>query len=468
MHRTAFSLLHRQRQVDVLWPILLLLVLGGAMLSFVPAARAAVTLELVASGFDSPVHLESPGDGSGRIAIVDRTGTIYMAGRDGTMGKRPFLDVRAGMVSLSSSYDERGLLGLAFHPDFAENGKLYVYYSVPLRAGATRGWDHTSRISEFTVSPITAHEVDPKSERIILEIDQPQGNHNGGALAFGPDGYLYIGLGDGGSGNDVGVGHPPLGNGQDVTTLLGSILRIDVDNEGPEGPYAIPADNPFAAGGGRAEIYAWGFRNPYRFSFDPGGAHRLFVADVGQNLWEEVNLVLEPGNFGWRIKEGTFWFDPARPNAVLTDGPRTGPRGEPLVDPVIQYRHPNVRTGQVTEAQQMAAFGISVIGGYVYRGEAIPEWQGHYVFGDWSTSFAVGEGKLLLATPAHPRLVDDEMISHDDLIGEPLWQVQSVLEVGEFVLGFGQDGEGEVYVLTTERTGPYGGTGKVYKIVPAH
>lgn len=428
-----------------------------------PAGNGAnVGLQLVAQGFNSPVHLESPPDGSGRRFIVDRIGTVHVLTPDGQLLDEPFLDVRDRMVTLSTNYDERGLLGFTFHPQFAANGRIFAHYSAPLRHSAPTGWNHTGRIVEFVVSASDPNRADITSERVIIEVDQPQPNHNGGVIAFGPDGYLYIGLGDGGGGNDVGVGHPPLGNGQDVTTLLGSVLRIDVDSDSTTGSganYAVPRDNPFADGGGRPEIYAWGFRNPYRFSFDRGGERHLFVADVGQNVWEEVNMVTRPGNFGWRIKEGSFWFDPERPDAVTTDGPNTGPRGEPLIDPIVQYRHPGGRTTAEAESDLTSAdpslipqFGISVIGGYVYRGEALPEWHGHYVFGDWSTSFGRGAGKLLLASPPAAR-------------GDG-WTVRQVSGIASFVLGFGEDAQGELYVLTTDRTGPSGQTGKVYKLAP--
>lgn len=459
-------------------------VLAAALLVGLPstesqAGMAGIGLELIADGFNSPVHLTSPPDGTGCRFVVDRIGLVYIIDQDGRVLPEPFLDVQDRMVRLREAYDERGLLGFAFHPEFADNGRFYVYYSAPRRAEAPAGWDHTSRVSEFTVSADNPNRADHGSERVILEIDQPQANHNAGALAFGPDGYLYIAVGDGGGANDDGPGHGPMGNAQDVNTLLGKILRIDVnvDAAGREGrgagtgagtsphaatdpgpgtgsststpsepaPYAIPPDNPFAAGGGRPEIYAWGFRNPFRMSFDRGGRRELFVADVGQNLWEEVSIVSQPGNYGWRIKEGTHWFDPNRPNAVITEGPSTGPRGEPLIDPVIEYRN---RKQPGSDGP-----GITVIGGYVYRGTALPELAGQYVFADWSQSFNRGGGVLMTA-------------QRPDRPGE-MWPWQVVLELNAYVLGMGEDADGELYVLTTDLTGPMGSTGKVYKIVPA-
>lgn len=414
-------------------------------------AEAMVGLELVAEGFNSPVHLVSPPDGSGRRFVVDRIGVVHIVTAAGDLMRRPFLDVRHNMVSLMAGFDERGLLGFAFHPDFKDNRKFYVYYSAPKRASAPASWDHTSRVSEFTASLADPNRADPTSERVVLEVDQPQFNHNAGALAFGPDGYLYIAFGDGGGGNDDGVGHSPGGNAQDINVLLGKILRIDVDGGGVRDrlAYGIPQDNPFVGKEGRGEIYAWGFRNPFRIAFDRGGNHDLFVADVGQNLWEEVNIV-RPGNYGWRIKEGTHWFDPKRPNAVITEGPSVGPRGELLQDPIVEYR--NTKSGG-------NGAGISIIGGYVYRGAALPALYGKYVFADWSKSFGRGSGSLLVAVPA--QVMDPSAAS-----GE-LWPWHVLKNLDVFVLGMGEDSDGELYVLTSDEAGPVGNTGKVFRIVPS-
>ncbi len=410
----------------------------------------SLQLELVADGFVSPVTLTSaPGDD--RLFVVDRPGQVYALDQAGQRAETPFLDISDRMVELNPDYDERGLLGFAFHPQFAENGKAYAYYSAPLRDGAPAGWNHTAVLSEFTLADDGAS-LDPASERVLLEIDQPQMNHNGGQVLFGHDGYLYLGLGDGGSANDVAEGHPPLGNGQDVTTLLGSVLRIDVDGEEP---YGIPDDNPFAGGielpaehewandEARPEIYLWGLRNPYRFSVDrETGA--LLVPDVGQNLWEEVNHVTEPGNLGWNLREGAFGFDPENPGAIMEEGETEGPLGNQLVDPVLVYAHPGVAEGVDVEER-----GISVSGGYVYRGSAIPELVGYYVFGDWSQSFGQPGGKLFVA-------------STDETGG---WDFVLDRQLDEFVLAFGEDDAGELYVLTTEMAGPQGETGKVYRLV---
>ncbi|HDR74107.1 MAG TPA: hypothetical protein ENN85_09420, partial [Methanoculleus sp.] len=292
-----------------------------------PGPPHRVALDLVADGFDAPVALEEAPDGSGRLFVADQSGTVRIIAANRTLLDEPFLDVRSRMVSLNPNGDERGLLGIAFHPDFEDNGRFFVYYSAPLRPEGPAGWDHTSRVAEYAVRRGDPDRADPSSERTVLDVDQPQANHNAGQILFGPDGYLSIAFRDGGGGNDAGIGHPPEGNGQTTATLPGSILRIDVD--GGE-PYAVPADNPFAGGGGRGEIYAYGFRNPYRISFDRGGEYGLIAADVGQRSWEEINLVTAGGNYGWNIREGAHCVDPGT-------CPSTGPRGEPLIDPVLEY-----------------------------------------------------------------------------------------------------------------------------------
>ena len=416
----------------------------------------AVGLQLVAEDLTSPVTMAHPGDGSGRLFVVDQIGLVRVLMPDGTLRADPFLDLRSRMVALNPGFDERGLLGLAFHPDYEANGRFFVYYSAPLRAGAPEGFNHTSHISEFRVSS-DPNRADPASERILLQVDEPQFNHNAGTLAFGPaDGYLYISLGDGGGANDVGLGHVEDwyadnggGNGQDVEqNLLGSILRIDVDSGDP---YGIPADNPFVGVPGLDETWAYGFRNPYRFSFDLGGSHDLLVADVGQLLWEEVSVGVKGGNYGWNVKEGTHCFDAENPSespAECPDVVESGVRaGDPLLDPVIEYAN----------ARQEGGLGLAVVGGFVYRGSVLPQFRGRYLFGDWSESFGgPPSGKLFVAMPRK----------------QGLWKMQQLRittsptgELEHRVLGFGQDTEGEVYVLTTDNVGPAGTTGKVFKLI---
>ncbi len=409
-------------------------------------AGGAVGLELVTEGLTSPVRLGDAGDGSGRLFVADQGGLVRIIASDGSLDAEPFLDLRDRMVTLSPSFDERGLLGLAFHPEYTDNGRFFVAYSAPLRPGGPAGFNHTSHVSEFQVSETDPNQADPGSERIVLQVDQPQFNHNAGDLAFGPDGYLYIALGDGGGANDVGLGHTPgLGNGQDATNLLGAILRIDVD---AGDPYAIPADNPFIGTAGRDEIFAYGFRNPWRFTFDPYGELGLLAADAGQDLWEEVSVVTRGGNFGWNIKEGTHCFDPEAPATSPPTCPDTGPLfDDPLIDPVIEY--PNIRHPDV------GGVGLTVIGGRIYRGDEVPQLHGRYVFADWSTSFNEPDGTLLVAKPRTDRLWKLEELR---VAGRPGGRL------GHYVLGFGHDPAGEVYVLTSDQNAPTGDTGRVYRL----
>ena len=262
------------------------LLAASMALCFPVTAAQTLRLRLMSEGFVSPTTTAAiPGSG-GRTIVADQPGVARIMEKDGTLQDEPFLDVRGRMVKLTAGFDERGLLGLALHPKFAANGKIYASYSAPRRESVATNWDSTLRISEFTAkgNPTTGAEV--SSERVLLEIDKPYFNHNGGCLAFGPDGFLYISVGDGGNANGLGVGHSRISNGQDLQTLLGKILRIDVDHGKP---YRVPRDNPFAKSGGRPEIYAYGLRNAWRISFDRGGSHDLFAGDIGQTLYEEIN-----------------------------------------------------------------------------------------------------------------------------------------------------------------------------------
>jgi len=422
-----------------------------------PAAEftAVVQLEPVATGLTAPVDLDAPEDGTGRLFATDQIGLIYVIDAEEGLLETPFLDLRNRMININSNYDERGLLGLAFHPNYAENGRLFVYYSAPLRAGAPSGFDHTSILSEFSVSEDDPNRADPKSERITMEIDQPQSNHNAGAIAFSPaDGYLYIPLGDGGAGSDRGPGHAEDwyetnagGNGQDVEdNLLGSVLRIDIDSGDP---YAVPEDNPIISET-YPEIWAYGFRNPYRMAFDPGGDHQLFLGDVGQELFEEVSIVEAGGNYGWNVREGAHCFStaaPGDPNAI-TDCPTQDPEGDPLIGPIIEFRNSKHPEGGLS---------VSMIGGVVYRGSSLPAWDGRYVFGQWSRSAGTPSGGILVAAPNPDGLWEFQTIEIPGREGE---------ELNEFLLGFGNDQEGEVYALTSLSLGPSGSTGSVYKMVP--
>jgi glucose/arabinose dehydrogenase len=297
----------------------------------------AYTWQPVASGLSEPVGLSNAADGSGRLFVLEKRGLVRII-QNGAMLPTPFLDISDHVGSRPS---EQGLLGLAFHPRYQENGLFYVDY--------TDSGGNTV-VARFQVSKQDPNQADRNSESRVLFISQPYPNHKGGQLAFGPDGCLYIGMGDGGSEGD------PLRTGQNLNILLGKILRIDVDQKQP---YAIPADNPFAKGGGLPEIWAYGLRNPWRFSFDRQTGD-LYIADVGQDMWEEIDFspVKSPGgaNFGWSYMEGNHPYNGAPP------------AGLKLVPPVAEYSH---------------NFGCAVIGGAVYRGSQMPAWQGIYLFGDY-------------------------------------------------------------------------------------
>jgi len=422
----------------------------------------SIELETVASGLTAPVYLTHAGDGTDRLFVVDQPGKIWLI-ENGQLLSTPFLDVTArvympgffGTLDVND-FDERGLLGLAFHPDFANPQspgyqKIYTYTSElnefpadfttePLPAGVV--YDHQSVITEWTVDSANPNIIDASTRREIMRIDEPQFNHNAGMLAFGPDGYLYISLGDGGAGDDVADGHGATGNGQNINTVHGSILRIDpldpmtttgsLDVIGLNGQYRVPVDNPFVGVDGVDEIYAYGFRNPWRFSFHPDTGD-LIVGDVGQNKIEEIDIVHAGGNYGWNLKEGTFRFDSA--TGTVNDDMNGLPGG--LIDPVAQYDHDE---------------GISVTGGFVYHGSAIPELTGKYVFGDFSASFFLAEGRLLYADLG-TGLIQEFIIGVDDR------------NLGLYVKAFGQDAAGELYLLAGTNLGPFGTGGMVLKIV---
>lgn len=406
-------------------------------------------LELVAEGFVAPVDLEELPDGSGRLLVADQAGKIHLLPKNGEGERRTFLDLTDRLVSLRPAFDERGLLGLALHPEFRENRRMFVYYSAPLRDGAPENFDHTARLSEFSVKKDLSA-ADPASERVLLEVDQPQFNHDGGSLLFGPDGFLYLSLGDGGGGGDVGRGHSPEGNGQDITTLLGSVLRLDVDGEQP---YAIPADNPFVGREGRDEIFAYGLRNTWGLSFDPADGGALYGADVGQDFVEEVNILRLGGNYGWRIREGFHCFDPENRTRPPEDCPDSGARGEKLVDPIIEYR--NIKG----DADHPGAFGVCVIGGHRYRGSALPHLEGRYIFGDWSSQWGMPRGVLLVATPPEDEVESRWEVDHFRIATHPEGELDG------FLLAVGQDADEDLYIMTSRKQGPDGETGRLYRLV---
>ncbi len=392
-----------------------------------PAPGLQLGIQVIASNFVSPTVLTYAPDGSGRRFVADQTGQIWILPKGGGVLPTPFLDISNRMVTLHSGYDERGLLGLAFHPGYATNGRFFVYYAAP---PPNTNYDNQTVLSEFHVSATDSNLADPASERILLKIPEPEFNHEGAALHFGPDGYLYLAPGDGGGAGDQ---HGPLGDGQVLTNLLGKMLRIDVDSGSP---YAIPPDNPFInIPGARPEIYAYGLRNPWRFSFDRGGTHQGFIADVGQNLWEEVDLLRKGANYGWRIMEGDHAYD-------LPLAATLGVSIASLDFPIFEYEH--------------GPIGIAIIGGFVYRGTAYPALVGKYVFGDFSTGFSTPDGHLYYLDQTRPGI----------------WQRFAFQlgaagqSFGRFIKGFGEDQDGELYVLSTTELGPSGSTGDVRLLTP--
>ncbi len=349
-----------------------------------------VELDLIGAGLDRPVDIANAGDGSNRLFVVEQRGTVQEFRPDDNQ-PRTWFDINDRVVNPGGMGDERGLLSMDFHPDFANNGKFYVHYN-------DSSGDTT--ISEFTAGDDGG---DASTERVLLNIDQPASNHNGGSVQFGPDGYLYIGLGDGGAADDA------YGNGQNPNTLLAKILRIDVDNGSP---YDIPSDNPFLADEVVDEAYMWGMRNPWKFSFDRGTG-QLWVADVGQNQTEEIDVGLAGANYGWPNKEGSDCY--------------FGPCDGSFEDPIFEYSHID---------------GISITGGYVYRGCAMPDLHGNYFFSDFPYT-----------------------------ANSPLWSIKNnggsfgpgdVWEgnVGILIATFGEDEQGEL--LTADYVG-----GDLYRMVPA-
>jgi glucose/arabinose dehydrogenase len=381
-----------------------------------------IGLEKIASGFNSPVALTHAGDGTNRLFVVDQIGYAYVI-ENGVCLEQPFLDISDEIVNLNIAYDERGFLGMTFHPDYEENGKFYVYYSAPKTSSSA---DHESIVSEFLVSDENPNIADPDSEQIIFRIDQPEDNHNGGHMEFGPDGYLYIGLGDGGGAGDK---HGTIGNGQDINTLLGSIIRIDVDGGFP---YSIPADNPFVGIEGLDEIYAYGMRNPWKFSFD-SLTGELFVGDVGQDQWEEVDIVLKGGNYGWRIMEGTHFYDEDLLETL-------GLTIDDLEMPIDEYDHD---------------LGKSITGGYVYRKNISSQLYGKYIFADWSSVYVPPSGILFYLEETSPDNWERFELFFD-----------GTNNLGRYILSFGQDESEDIYILSKTTIGPTGKTGDIRKIYP--
>jgi glucose/arabinose dehydrogenase len=346
--------------------------------------------------FTRPVDLQHAGDNTNRVFVVEQRGVIYVFNNDSTTAaKTTFLDIQN---KVDDSGNEEGLLGLTFHPDYQNNGYFYVNY--------TANNPNRTVIARYNVSTTNPNTADPNSELVIMTIPKPFSNHNAGQLAFGPnDGYLYITTGDGGSGGD------PQGNGQNRQTLLGSILRIDVDNPAPDTTYSIPLTNPFYGNiqGYKEEIYAYGLRNPWRMSFDPVTGW-LWAADVGQNAWEEVDIIESGKNYGWNVMEGLHCFNP--PAGCDTTG---------LTLPLWEYSH---------------SLGNSVTGGYVYRGPGVPQLVGKYIYADF------GSGRIWALAydgtnpPLNTQLMDTQLL----------------------IASFGVDQQNELYICAFD--------GKIYRFKP--
>jgi glucose/arabinose dehydrogenase len=369
----------------------LILCLVAGLTGTAAAAPPAIAIQTFVTGLSSPVAMENPRDGTERLFVLEQGGKIRII-QGGSLLPVPFLNV----TSIIESGGEEGLLGLAFHPSYAQNGRFFIDYTRRV-SGQLQ-----TVIAEYHVSSTDPNKADPASGIEILVQDQPFDNHNGGQLAFGPDGFLYIAFGDGGSGGD------PFGNGQDLGTVLGKVLRIDIDSGSP---YVIPPDNPFVNDpNARGEIWAYGFRNPWKFSFDRG-SRRLYVGDVGQDKFEEVDIVTKGSNYGWNVMEGFHCFEP--PQGCDMTG---------LTLPIAEYSHSE---------------GEAIIGGFVYRGSAIPGLRGVYVFGDYIS------GKIWGLKRSGGG-----------------WHRVLLLSTGRFLSGFGQDTAGEIYVLDYNN-------GVVYRIVPA-
>lgn len=476
----------------------------AAIIATSPQAGAAfptIALKPIClSQIQAPTNISVANDGSGRLFICEQRGQIRII-QNGMLLPQAFLDLSSKIVPfaptsylfpMSTTYDERGLLGLAFHPGYSDPlsagyRRFYVFYSAPspnarsnpvLPATTPVPVNCRTTISEFQVSN-DSNVADPNSERILLSFDKPQMNHNGGQLEFGPDGYLYFSAGDGGGSNDTSLGHngatnPPtfgnLGNAQDKTRMFGKIHRINpLGSNGPGGQYGIPPSNPFVGVGGGVleEIYAYGLRNTWRFSFDtgPGGTGKLFAADVGQNNVEEIDIITSGGNYGWHAREGAFTSDSALQTALVSGGTvridggtTTLPGGAALIDPIAQYAHPSVTIG----TPALPKLGTSVTGGYVYRGSAIPALVGKYVFGDYNfgtINSGITQGSLLGIEETSPNV----------------WSTPAALQVAgpiatTHLLAMGRDEQGELYVATEVMQGPRNDvnnvpTGAIYKIV---
>jgi glucose/arabinose dehydrogenase len=406
--------------------ILCALFVPGGPLAAQPLPKIRLRPVFPALTLDRPLWMSEAPDGSGRFFIVGQGGQIVIAGK-GTDGSKTSEFLNITDRHPATAY-EQGLISIAFHPGFKSNGLCYIYYNQE-NSNPPSLYPYRSVISELKVSADDTNRADLKSERILLEVQQPYANHKAGQLTFGPDGYLYLSLGDGGLGGD------PFNNAQNSATLLGKILRLDVNTRttiqrGKDTvtlPYGIPSDNPFAGEpdmngqGARREIYALGLRNPFRYSFDRQTG-QLWAGDVGQDLWEEVDLIVKGGNYGWNLREGAHYFKPAPPGAQY-------------IDPVIEYPH---KPELLMESKfPKHGIGACVIGGYVYRGAKYPALQGIYLYAD----FALG-------TIFGLRYNDGQVTAYGTLLEQP-----------KAITSFAEDADGELYVLTYD--------GHIYSITVA-
>lgn len=447
-----------------------------AQLPDIPLGDIQIRLKPIATGLVAPLYGINPPDDTHRLFVLEQRGQVLVF-EDGIQSATPAIDLQSRVappLNLTSPNDERGLLGLAFHPDFFNAAlpgyrTLYTYTSEPSAGNpltfplpneptAPGPLNYVNVVSEYKMTTPTSNVIDPASRRVVFTIGKTQSNHNGGTIAFGPnDKYLYLATGDGGGANDDGAGHiDPTGNAQLITggNVLGKMLRIDPldpsltptsqDDISANNQYRIPDGNPFTGAGQVREIYAYGLRNPYRFAFDdrPGGTNDLILADVGQNNIEEINRITIGGNYGWAVKEGTFLFN--RSNGTVGANSPGSPAG--MIDPI---------TGTEGTLQYDHNDGISITGGFVYRGSGIPELVGKYVFGD-------------LAIQSGPR-IDGRLFYADlttGLIKEFLMpELANQLPDQLTVHGFGQDGNGELYAMVTNSENHSDNGGIVYKFM---
>ncbi|HEX6320177.1 MAG TPA: PQQ-dependent sugar dehydrogenase [Burkholderiales bacterium] len=409
-------------------------------------AQTKIRLEPFVTGINTPLAMvQVPGEN--RFFVLEQFGRVRVID-NGKLRPAPLLDIRTKIPNLHHDFDERGLLGIALHPNFKSNGKFYVAYSAHLDfqqdLGQMLWYSHSNVVEEYTMMKGDANSADPSSARRIMSDPWPQFNHNGHWIGFGPDGKLYISMGDGGYANDWGIGHNvTIGNGQDMSTTLGKILRIDVDARTGNKAYGIPSDNPFVNDkSAKPEIWALGLRNPWRCSFDMGGTKQLFCGDVQQNSYEAIKIVGKGQNMGWRRVEGIMrCFDYTKPDDHPASCDKSG-----ITPAILEYNN--------CTAKPQGCRGISVTGGYVYQGKHAP-WKGKYIFGDWSKSFAEMDGQIFIATKSGDKWSMD------------VAEVVNMTGKKPYVLAFAQDENGEVYALTSVTTGPNGSLDTIYRIVPA-